>query len=139
MYTVSASNTFKIYKHNGRPSIVVRASFPRINGEGDEATRFNSFYARLESECADSVARLTEHAEWCADNGGGYSLIEVSFNAECNENGIKITRKYETKRNSKVVTSTVLCDSFSSDLFLRKIKKHYKTKKNSVTERKKCN
>ena len=50
MESVKESKIFKVYKCNGKPSLVLRVSFPKLDGEGEGMSRFNSFYSRIQEE-----------------------------------------------------------------------------------------
>ena len=136
MYSIGEDKMFKIYKRSSRPVLVLKASLPCIDSGEDGAIRFNGFYARLKEECADAAERLCNDMD-IGKASGAYLSLTVSFEAGWNNNRLTICRKYEVKRGGERLHLNTVTDVFSSDLyFVSKLKKYYKTKKYSITERK---
>ena len=71
---------------------------------------------------------------------GSYLSLTVSFESKCEKDLFIICRKYEAKMGGNLLVSKTALDVFSEDLYFgKKSQKCYKTKKNSITERKKYN
>ena len=124
MLSIKEGNTFKVYKHGGRAVLVLRVKLPRIDAQTDEANRFNDFYWHLERGCIDSAEKLAERISNSEEQDNVYATFSVSFVPDYIGETLKITRIYELKRGTKVLSTKSVFDLFTNDFFFAKKRKN---------------